>query len=77
MLLSPLRLEFSWGEIAQRRVDPLAHIDIIQEAPNLVIGIMIVEILRQVNLLFLDRSDETLGVAIGLHRQLHLNGTVR
>jgi hypothetical protein len=59
VLLAPLRFEFSRGEITQRRVDPLVHIDIIQEAPNLMIGIMIVEILGQVNLLFLDRPDDT------------------
>ena len=64
MLLAPLRLEFGWGEIAQRRMDPFVHVHVIQEAANLVIGIMIVEILGQVNLLFLDRADETLGVAI-------------
>jgi hypothetical protein len=51
VLLAPLCLEFSWGEIAQRRMDPLVHIHVIQEAANLVIGIMMVEILRQVNLL--------------------------
>jgi hypothetical protein len=64
VLLAPLRLGIGRGEIAQRGVNPLAHIDIIQEAPNLAIGIMIVEILRQVNSPFLDRADETLGAPV-------------
>ncbi len=51
MLLAPPRFEFGWGEIAQRRMDPLVHIHIVQEAPNLVISVMIVEILGKVNLL--------------------------
>ncbi len=45
MLTSPPFLEFNWGEIAQRGMDPLVHVHVIQEAANLVIGIMIVEIL--------------------------------
>ena len=60
MLLAPLRLEFGWGEIAQRRMDPLVHVHVIQEATNLVIGIMIVEILGQVNLYFYSESTATL-----------------
>jgi hypothetical protein len=64
MLLPPLGLEFGWGEIAQRGMDPLMHIHVIQEAADLMICIMIVQVLGQVNLLFLDRPDETLGVAV-------------
>jgi tetratricopeptide (TPR) repeat protein len=64
MLLPPLRLEFGWGEIAQRRMDPLVHVHVIQEAADLAICLMIVQVLGQVNLLFLDRPDETLGVAV-------------
>ena len=64
MLSQPLRLEFGRGEVPQRRMDPLVRIDIIQEAANLVISIMVVEIVRQVNLLFLDRSYETLGITV-------------
>ena len=60
MLFEPLRLEFGWGEITQRRMDTLVHIHIVQEAPNLMIGIIILEILGKVNLLFFDRLDETL-----------------
>jgi hypothetical protein len=41
-----LRLEFGWCETAWQGANPLAHMNIIQEVPNLVIGIMIVEILR-------------------------------
>ena len=64
MLLPPLRLEFGWGEIAQRRMDPLVHVHVIQEAADLVICIMIVQVLGQVKLLFLDGPDQTLGVAV-------------
>jgi hypothetical protein len=31
MLLPPLLLEFGWGELAQRRMDPLVHIHVIQD----------------------------------------------
>jgi hypothetical protein len=64
MLLTPLGLEFGWGEIAQRRMGPLVHVHVIQGAADLVICIMIVQVLGQANLLFLDRPDETLGVAV-------------
>jgi hypothetical protein len=48
--LAPLRLEFGWGEITRRGMDPLVHIHIIREATNLTTGTMIVEILGQINL---------------------------
>ncbi len=35
MLLTPLGLELGRGEIPQRRMDPLVHIDVVQKAPNL------------------------------------------
>jgi hypothetical protein len=50
--------------MAQRGMDPLVYVHVIQEATNLAIGIMIVEILGQVKFLFLDRSDEPLSVAV-------------
>lgn len=64
MLLLPLGLVFGWGEIPQRGVDPLVDIRVIQEAPDLLVCVVIVEVFRQVHLLFLDRADETLGVAV-------------
>jgi len=42
VLLTPLRLEFGWGEVAQRGMDPLVHVHVIQETTNLAVGIMIV-----------------------------------
>ena len=64
MRLLPLGLVFGWGEIPQRGVDPLVDIHVIQEAPDLLVCVVIVEVFRQVHLLFLDRADETLCVAI-------------
>jgi len=51
MLLAPPRLKFGWDEIAQRGMGPPVHIYIAQEAADLMICTMIVQILRQVNLL--------------------------
>ena len=64
MLFSPLGLEFGWGEITQRGMDPLVDVHVIQEVPDLVISVMIVEVFRQVNLLFLDCADETFRVTV-------------
>ena len=67
MLGAPPRLEFGWSEIAQRGMNPLVHIHVIQEAADVVICIMIVEILGQVNLLFFDDPDEVVFRAILAH----------
>jgi len=64
MPLQPLRLEFGWREVAQRRMDSFVHVHIIQETADLMVGIMIVKILGQVNFFFLDRPHQTLGVAV-------------
>jgi len=53
VLLSPPDLELGWGETTQRRVHPLTRIHVIQEAPDLTLTIIIVQILRQVNFLLL------------------------
>ena len=60
MLAASLRLEFGWGEVAQRGMDPLVHIHVVQEAADVVICIMIVEILGQVNFLFFDGPDDVI-----------------
>jgi len=39
-------------------------IHVIQDAPDLLVCFVIVEVFRQVHLLFLDRADETLRVAV-------------
>jgi hypothetical protein len=39
-------------------------IHVIQEAPDLLVSVMIVKIFRQIHLLFLDSADETLRVAV-------------
>ena len=53
MFLSPLGLEFGWREIPQRRMDPLVDIHVIQEASELLVGVIIVMVFRQVQVLFL------------------------
>jgi len=45
-------------------MDTLVHVDLIEEATQLTVGISIVHIVRQVNFFFLDGADETFGVAI-------------
>jgi len=44
LALHPLGLEFGRRQIAERGVNPLLHIDIVQEAPDLSIGIAIVPV---------------------------------
>jgi len=39
MFFLPLLLELNRGEIPQRGMDPLAHIHLIQESPDLPIGV--------------------------------------
>jgi hypothetical protein len=64
MLLKPLRLEFNWSEIPQRRMDTFVHIDFIEKAPELMVSIMVVKILGQVNFLLSDRPDEAFCVPV-------------
>ena len=64
MLLAPLSLKLQGREVAQGRVDTLMHVDIVQEAPDLTVGVMVVPVLGQVNCLLLDGSDEPLGIAV-------------
>ena len=40
------------------------HVQVIREAPDLLVVIMILSILGKVNLIFLDCPDETLGAAV-------------
>jgi hypothetical protein len=47
MLLSPLGVEFGWGEIPQRGLGSLVDIHIIQEAPDLLVSVMIAKISRR------------------------------
>ena len=56
-------------------MDAFVHIDLIQEATELMIGVIVVLILRQVNFLFFDSADQPLGVAVlpGLTNVGHAN----
>ena len=60
----PLFFELSWSQVAQRGVDTLVHIDVVEEPAQLAEGISIVFVVRQVNFLLFDGSHETLGVAV-------------
>ena len=64
MLTPPPFLELDWREIAQRGVDALVHVDVVQEPAQLADSISIVVVVRQVNFLLFDGPDEPLGVAI-------------
>lgn len=45
-------------------MDAPVQVYIVQEAPNLLVSIMIIAIIRQVNLLFFDSADESFGIAV-------------
>ena len=47
--LTPPFLEFGWGEIAPPGVGALVHVDVVQEPAELLDGIIIVFVVRQVN----------------------------
>lgn len=64
MLLLPLGLIFGWRQIPQRGVDLFVDTHVIQEAPDLLACVVMGDVFRQVQLLFLDRADETLNVAV-------------
>jgi hypothetical protein len=58
------RFELGWGQIAQRRMDALALVHVIQEVPDLRIGVGEVTILCERHLRFFDRAHQPLGIAI-------------
>lgn len=46
----PLALEFSWGQVAQLRMDAFVHVDSIEKATYLMDSVSIAFIIRYVNL---------------------------
>lgn len=58
------RLELRRGQVAERRMDALTLVDVVQEAPDLRVGVGKVAILRQGHLLFFDRPHQPLGIAV-------------
>jgi hypothetical protein len=50
MLTAPLFLELGRREVAQRGVDTLVHVDVVQEPAQLEHSIIITHVIRQVNL---------------------------
>ena len=79
MLVSPLRLVLRWGQVTERRVNPLCQIDIINKVSALIECVIKVSVLGQIYFFFLDRSDDSFGIAVlrGLadfgHRDLNLS----
>ena len=63
-LTPPALLEFSRRKVAQRGVDALVHVDVVQELGKMEPGIIIVFIVRQVNFFLFDGADEPLSVAV-------------
>ena len=64
LAVQPLAFELFWSDVTQRRVDPLVPAHLVQEPTQLVDGIRIVLIVRQVNLLFFDSPDQTLSASV-------------
>ena len=60
----PLRFELSRRQVPQSGVDSLVLVDLTQEPAQLTESTSIVPVLRQVNFLFLDGADKTLGISI-------------
>src|SRR5919199_4282192 len=60
----PCRLELGWGEIAERRMNALRAIDSIDELSDLRQCFGKVTVLCEVDLLFLDSPNHTLGIAV-------------
>jgi hypothetical protein len=59
---TPLFLELDRRKVAQRGVDALVHVDVVQEPAQLGHSISIALVLRQVNLLFFDCALQDLDV---------------
>src|SRR5947209_2776185 len=63
-LLEPLLLELRRGQVAQRRVDALAFVHVVEEPARLPQRVGEVGVLGQRHLLFLDGPHQPLGVAV-------------
>ncbi len=57
-------LELCRGQVAQRRVDARVLVDIVQQAPDLRVGVGEVTVFGQRHLLLFDRRHESLGIAV-------------
>ena len=53
LLVEPLGFKLSRRQIAEGRVNPLVHVDLVQETTELAERIMVIDILAEVDLLFL------------------------
>jgi hypothetical protein len=62
--LTPPFLESGWGDIAQRGVGALVHVDVLQEPTRMPDGTIIVFVLWQVNFLLFSGLDGPLSVAV-------------
>jgi len=61
-LLAPLLLKLGRRQIAERRVDALLIVDLLDEASHMFLGFGYRAVFAQVDLLFFDGADEAFGV---------------
>jgi hypothetical protein len=59
-----LLLELQRREIAQRRMDALDVVNVIEEAPDLPMGVREVVVLGEIDLLFFDGAHEAFGITV-------------
>jgi hypothetical protein len=64
VLISPLAFELRRGQVPQRRVDPLAIVDLIEEPSHPPQRVVEVLVLREIDLLLLDRSHDPIGISM-------------
>jgi len=64
LLSPPLVFKLIRGEVAQRGVDALVDVDLIEKSSQLTASIIVTLIVRQVNFLFFAASDKALGIAV-------------
>ena len=57
-------LKLDGSQVAEGRVDPLAHVDIFQEVADLLVGIIVVPVFGQVHSFLFDGAYQPFGVAI-------------
>ena len=59
-------LKFGWCQIAKRRMNALARVDIVEKLPKALVGVVKIEILAQIDFLLFNRPHQPLSKAIFL-----------
>ena len=70
MFFLPKVFKFGRGEIAEGGMNAFEPVDLVDELPDLVVGVVKIEIVGQVHLFIVDRADDPLGEGV-LHRDAH------